>query len=874
MPGVKIKIDVADAKVAVDRLQKDLKALGASSVLTESQMKKLESRMLQKLGTDEAAKSLDRLTKSIGLSKREVVVLREKLGEHLTMTEKLKASWGALKQNWMGVTGAIVGGYMAFMKVKEYLKLGAEAMQAEQAYAAMTESMGVNADELTEKMRKASKGMVDESKLMQKAVFAMDQEIDPNKIPALMEAARVASRKTGQDITSSTDAIIDAVGANMPRALKRMGLITKEQMELVNRAMAMGVTDVKLLDIVLANASVSSARLAIETDNANEKLAQFSATFQNMKETAGKEGWKVIEAGEAVLLGFGSAAATAVAGVQKLRAEMKEMEAGRETDPAKIAMLRAQSGKLRESSREWAIKGLTWGKSGRSYFTGEEIPNYEAMAVTPTPEGAIRRRLSAENKQYYAEQARAKAEQDLRDQINEGTRAKQRAENIKEIHAKELQAAEDASKTELYIYEQKVHKQSLVETKALDDRKKINAMYYQKRLEEIDAEATARDKTDKMFKYMKDDFIAGEKQKLDAEMKVRKAEEVNSQKRINFIRQQEEENENYRIAEQLGKRRLEMDKRDLEITLMKVQADKQAGDARIAAERKILDLRARYGLVTPKEGATADLDSRRKYLENEAKGLTDTITEKSRAATDADEDAQKEIYQLLLQRKQVLEEIADVEEEMAWTVKEYSGGMTEGMVTGLRNYRNQIGSEFQIWEKFAGDAAKGMESTFSDLFFDVLTGEFESFGDYLTNFGKSLGRAFSDAMAKEIMSGNLLESAGGWIFDLMSGGSFFGVRKGAAFHGGRVLPFAHGGIVTRPTLFPMAGGVGLMGEAGPEAVMPLARNKQGELGVKGSGPSSLTVNVPVNVEGGSAKQSQELRREIENTVQRVVSRWS
>jgi hypothetical protein len=59
--------------------------------------------------------------------------------------------------------------------------------------------------------------------------------------------------------------------------------------------------------------------------------------------------------------------------------------------------------------------------------------------------------------------------------------------------------------------------------------------------------------------------------------------------------------------------------------------------------------------------------------------------------------------------------------------------------------------------------------------------------------------------------------------------------KGDAFQDGRVIPFASGGIVTSPTIFPMQGGAGLMGEAGPEAVMPLTRDSSGKLGVQGAG---------------------------------------
>ena len=58
------------------------------------------------------------------------------------------------------------------------------------------------------------------------------------------------------------------------------------------------------------------------------------------------------------------------------------------------------------------------------------------------------------------------------------------------------------------------------------------------------------------------------------------------------------------------------------------------------------------------------------------------------------------------------------------------------------------------------------------------------------------------------------------------------------------MPFAAGGVVGAPTYFPMRGGLGLMGERGAEAVMPLAREPDGRLGVEGGGrPVSVTVNI-------------------------------
>ena len=72
--------------------------------------------------------------------------------------------------------------------------------------------------------------------------------------------------------------------------------------------------------------------------------------------------------------------------------------------------------------------------------------------------------------------------------------------------------------------------------------------------------------------------------------------------------------------------------------------------------------------------------------------------------------------------------------------------------------------------------------------------------------------------------------------------SFFGFADGGVFSNGNVVPFANGGVVGGPTVFPMAGGkTGLMGEAGPEAIMPLKRGKDGKLGVSVDGQSDTVV---------------------------------
>ena len=81
----------------------------------------------------------------------------------------------------------------------------------------------------------------------------------------------------------------------------------------------------------------------------------------------------------------------------------------------------------------------------------------------------------------------------------------------------------------------------------------------------------------------------------------------------------------------------------------------------------------------------------------------------------------------------------------------------------------------------------------------------------------------------------------------MTGFNLFSADGSVISNGSQVTAYANGGIVGSPTTFAMSGGrTGLMGEAGPEAIMPLKRGSNGKLGVQMEGGSKGGDNVVIH----------------------------
>ena len=230
-------------------------------------------------------------------------------------------------------------------------------------------------------------------------------------------------------------------------------------------------------------------------------------------------------------------------------------------------------------------------------------------------------------------------------------------------------------------------------------------------------------------------------------------------------------------------------------------------------------------------------------------------------------------------------------------------GATEDQIKHIKELKNQLKEHTDLWDLISQKTAEAIEGldgwsaksakSIGDLVSALAEVSLNALNDELKNLGKALGEGekFGDAFKQSLESlgqellnqlPKLLVNAGlqiianggpweiglaliaGGLADSFISGYVDGRLKnteanalGGVYGDGSYSAFAKGGtftnqIVSKPTYFRFAKGsgfgTGLMGEAGPEAIMPLTRGADGSLGVMASGSSpNVEVSIPVTV---------------------------
>lgn len=209
----------------------------------------------------------------------------------------------------------------------------------------------------------------------------------------------------------------------------------------------------------------------------------------------------------------------------------------------------------------------------------------------------------------------------------------------------------------------------------------------------------------------------------------------------------------------------------------------------------------------------------------------------------------------------------------------------DGFEDGLAGLEGRLGDAAAVTSAFDAELSRMRDNM-------LYTGR--EVGTLSTRFGSGLRRAFdgvafdgmklSDALrgVAKSMADAAYSAAMRPVQNALGGAIANGVNAltsgilpfadGGAFAQGRVMPFAKGGVVTGPTNFPMRGGLGLMGEAGPEAIMPLTRGADGRLGVQTSGGGGGPVQVVMNISSPDADSFRRSRAQIAAEMNRALSR--
>ncbi|MCB5176276.1 phage tail tape measure protein [Microvirga sp. SM9] len=165
----------------------------------------------------------------------------------------------------------------------------------------------------------------------------------------------------------------------------------------------------------------------------------------------------------------------------------------------------------------------------------------------------------------------------------------------------------------------------------------------------------------------------------------------------------------------------------------------------------------------------------------------------------------------------------------------------------LKNVR-QTFTQFALRSAIAplqNSLTKGLQSLLGGIFDNSL-----SDGSGLSDVGKGIGSFFGS---------------------LFGGGQATALAQGGVLSRGMVMPFAQGGVVGAPTYFPLGRGLGLMGERGAEAVMPLARGPDGRLGVQAGG-AGRSASITVNIATPDAESFRRSEAQVSAALARAVAR--
>jgi lambda family phage tail tape measure protein len=165
---------------------------------------------------------------------------------------------------------------------------------------------------------------------------------------------------------------------------------------------------------------------------------------------------------------------------------------------------------------------------------------------------------------------------------------------------------------------------------------------------------------------------------------------------------------------------------------------------------------------------------------------------------------------------------------------------------------------------------RSITSAFAD---GVISGK--RFQDVVRSVGLSLSSSLLKSALKPLETGlsGLFNSGFQQLFSGFGGlGSVAAQANGGVVSQGVIQPFANGGVISSPAYFPLGRGLGLMGERGAEAILPLARGADGKLGVRAGEGGRSPTQISVQVVTRDAESFRGSEAQVSAAIARAVAR--
>lgn len=261
---------------------------------------------------------------------------------------------------------------------------------------------------------------------------------------------------------------------------------------------------------------------------------------------------------------------------------------------------------------------------------------------------------------------------------------------------------------------------------------------------------------------------------------------------------------------------------------------------------------ATYGMG---DGAASEMQERVRLMQEQQAELRKLAQDQTQAMAQAEtEAARAQVESAYAARREALAQAHSIElqdfEQFLMQKKEREANWALGAQSAFQTYAEQAGNTYEQVKGVAGRALQGMEDNLVSF---ITTGK----GDF-KGLANSIVADITRIIIKEQMSklfsgllglgGSGGDSGGGLLGSIF--GMFTANAKGGVYDSPSLNQYSNQ-VHTTPKLFAFAKGAGVFAEAGPEAIMPLARGPNGNLGVRvhGGGEQNqkpaqvLTVNV-------------------------------